>query len=352
MRPIRNGHTNLHVMEVCGTHTMAIAAHGLRTLLPQGLELISGPGCPVCVSDSAYVDQAVLLSQLPIRAIVATYGDMVRVPGSTGSLAQARSAGADVRVVMGASAALDLARANPCRQVVFLGVGFETTAPGTALALQQARREGIGNFSVLTAHKTIIPAMEALLADLDNSIDAFLCPGHVSVIIGSDAYKPLVERFGRPCVVAGFEPGQILMGLVEILTQLRDHRPRASSVYGVVRPEGNPTARAVLEEVFQPAEAVWRSLGSIPGSGLELRPAWQDFNAAQRFGLPKPRSFDPPGCRCGEVIRGRRRPAECSLFGKRCRPTQPVGPCMISSEGACAAAYRYERVKPTIRAVG
>jgi hydrogenase expression/formation protein HypD len=347
MPPQPSGPGGLKVMEVCGTHTMAIAAHGLRDLLPEGLELVSGPGCPVCVSDSSYIDQCILLARLSSRPIVATYGDMVRVPGSAGSLAQARSAGADVRVVMGAGAALDLARQNPHRQVVFLGVGFETTAPATALAVRQARKEGLVNFSVLGAHKTIMPAMRALLADPDNRIDAYLCPGHVSVIIGSDAYIPLVEQFGRPCVVAGFEPDNILAALVEILRQVRLHQPRAASVYSPVRPEGNPAAQAVLREVFQTADAIWRGIGTIPASGLVLAGGYEAFDAAARFELPVLTSVEPPGCRCGDVIRGRCHPAQCGLFGRVCRPAEPVGPCMISSEGACAAAYKYERRKRT-----
>ena len=337
----------VQIMEICGTHTMAIARGGLRGLFPQTLRLVSGPGCPVCVTDQSYIDQAVYLALGPAgggaRPIVATYGDMVRVPGRLGSLGQARGAGADVEIVYSVENAVAIARKNPARQVVFLGVGFETTAPGTALAVKAARAGGVTNFSVLTAHKTVLPAMRALLAAPDVRIDGFLCPGHVSVILGWGAYEPIAREHGRPCVVAGFDPAQVLSGIEAILSQLAEGQARAANVYASVSPGGNAVARALLAEVFVPCDAVWRALGVIPGSGLAFRPEWAEFDAARRFALPERESYEMPGCRCGDVICGRLLPRQCGLFARACTPRTPVGPCMVSSEGACAAAFQYER---------
>jgi len=332
----------LQIMEVCGTHTTVIARSALRGLLPEGLRLVSGPGCPVCVTDQSYIDQAVQLARQG-EVTIATYGDMVRVPGRLGSLAEARSAGASVVVVYSAEQAVEIARRNPASQVVFLGVGFETTAPGTAMAVRKAGREDLGNFSVLTAHKLILPVMRALLEAGDVPIDGFLCPGHVSVILGYRAYEAIVRDFARPCVVAGFEPGQVMAGIRDILQQLSDGRPQASSVYPSVSAEGNTVAQKLLDEVFVPADACWRAIGVVAESGLELREEFARFDAARRFRLPEMESYELPGCRCGDVICGRCLPAECKLFATTCTPQDPVGPCMVSSEGACAAAYKYER---------
>jgi len=337
-RPIR-------IMEVCGTHTVAIARAGLRRLLPPRVRLISGPGCPVCVTDGSYVDLAIRVARgegLPAAPIVATYGDMVRVPGAMGSLAEARAAGATVVVVASADQAVELAKRNSAREVVFLGVGFETTAPGSAVAVLRAREEGVTNFSVLTAHKLIMPALRALLST-EIAIDAFLCPGHVSVILGYGVYEELARDHRKPCVVAGFEPAGILDGVAEILRQLASGRPAACTVYPAVTREGNRTAQAMLEKVFAPADAPWRALGVIPGSGLALRPEFTDFDAARKFSLQERPSQDDPRCRCGLVITGRATPQECPLFATVCTPRDPIGPCMVSSEGACAAAYKYER---------
>lgn len=328
-------------MEICGTHTMSIARAGLRSLLPAELKLISGPGCPVCVTDQSYMDQAIWLSRQP-GVVIATYGDMVRVPGREGSLAESRATGASVEVVYSAHHAVDLARTHADKQVVFLAVGFETTAPGTALAIQEARELGLKNFSALTAHKLVLPAMRALLAAGDVQVDGFLCPGHVSVILGFDAYREIAEQYGRPCVVAGFDPAQVLAAIAEILRQLEDKSPKACSVYPSVSAGGNAAAQQLLTEVFQEADAAWRAIGTIPQSGMVLRPEYFSFDAAKRFDLPKAQSYELPGCRCGDVICGRCSPFECGLFGRRCTPRDPVGPCMVSSEGACAAAYKYE----------
>jgi hydrogenase expression/formation protein HypD len=335
----------VQIMEICGTHTMAIARGGLRGMFPESLRLVSGPGCPVCVTDQSYVDQAVYLAAggAGEKPVIATYGDMIRVPGRLGSLGEARADGADVQIVYAAEQAVQIARKNPTRQVVFLGVGFETTAPGTALAVKTARAGGVRNVSVLTAHKTILPAMRALLSADDVRIDGFLCPGHVSVILGWRAYEPIARQYGRPCVVAGFDPGQVLAGIEAILAQLADGRPAAATVYPSVTGEGNAVARALLDEVFVPADAAWRALGVIPGSGLAFRQEWSEFDAARRFALPEMESYELPGCRCGDVISGRCLPRQCGLFGRECTPRSPVGPCMVSSEGACAAAFKYER---------
>ena len=332
----------VRVMEVCGTHTTAIARSGLRGLLPPQLDLISGPGCPVCVTDQSYMDQAVHLAGRG-DVIVATYGDMVRVPGREGSLAEARAKGARVEVVYAAAQAVEIARQNPHEHVVFLAVGFETTAPATALAVQDARRGGVENFSAFTAHKLILPAMNALLAAGDVQINAFLCPGHVSVIIGYNAYEQIARDYGRPCVVAGFEPAGILAGLVEICRQLAEGTPAAVSVYPPASKDGNLTAMKMLDEVFEPTDAAWRAIGTIPASGLSLREELAAWDTEKRFDLPEAESYELPGCRCGDVICGRCKPADCSLFGQRCTPRDPVGPCMVSTEGACAAAYKYEK---------
>ncbi len=333
----------VQIMEICGTHTMAIAHSGLRDLLPDGLRLISGPGCPVCVTGQSYIDSAIHLAGLPDRPVIATYGDMMRVPGRGGSLADASAAGASVKVVASADQAVELAVGKAARQVIFLAVGFETPAPATALAVLRAKREGVNNFSVLTAHKLVLPVMHALLKQDDVRVDGFLCPGHVSVITGWGAYEPIVAEYGRPCVVAGFDPQQILAGIAEILRQLAEAAPAACSVYPAVTREGSVAAAAILQQVFAPADAAWRALGVIPDSGLVLRDEFADFDAARRFDLPEAESCEPPGCRCGDVLAGRCRPRDCRLFGKACTPREPVGPCMVSSEGACAAAFKYER---------
>ena len=345
-RALAGGGRPIRIMEVCGTHTVAIARGGLRKLLPERLALISGPGCPVCVTDGSYVDQSVRLAKGQCgarRPIIATYGDMVRVPGAEGSLAEARAAGAEVVVVASADSAVDLAKKDPSREVVFLGVGFETTTPGTALAVMRAKAEGLRNFSVLTAHKLIMPAMHALLRSGEVAIDGFLCPGHVSVILGYGVYEELARDYRRPCVVAGFEAGGILDGIAEIVRQLVEGKPSACTVYPAVTRGGNLAAQRLMDEVFTPVDAPWRALGVIPGSGLALREELAGFDAKKKLSVPDLVTKDDPRCLCGLVITGRCRPRDCPLFGARCTPRDPVGPCMVSSEGACSAAYKYER---------
>jgi len=333
-RPVR-------IMEVCGTHTVAIFRSGIRSALPEGLTLLSGPGCPVCVTEQGYIDAVLELAERD-DVVVATYGDMIRVPGSRGSLEALHRPG--VRVVLSTDDALALAREHADKTVVFAAVGFETTTPATAVAILQAESEGLENFCVLCGHKRVVPAMTALLADATNRIDAFLCPGHVSVIIGSEAYRPVVERFGRPCVVAGFEPVPILEGLAAICEQLAEGRAAVESLYtAVVRPGGNARALALIDRVFEPYDGPWRGLGRIPDGSLRLQQSYRWFDARERFGLEEWMVAEPAGCRCGDVLCGRLEPVGCGLFGSRCTPDTPVGPCMVSSEGACSAWYKYGR---------
>ena len=335
------GETPLRFMEVCGTHTMALYRTGLRALLPWKLELVSGPGCPVCVTPQEDLDQAIALASRP-EVTLATFGDLVRVPGSEGSLAQARAGGADVRVVTGASEALDLARHLPQRRVVFLAVGFETTAPGTAAVLEEARGEDVPNFLVLNLHKTVPPALEALAAAPDIALDGFLLPGHVCSVLGVEPFRFLPRTHGLACCVAGFEAEDLLLALVDLARQVRGgHREVTSAYPRGVRPGGNPRARALLERVFRPCDASWRGLGVLPRSGLALRDPFRRFDARESLELPLPAPAPPNGCRCGDVLAGRLAPRGCPLFGGTCTPRTPQGPCMVSSEGSCAAAYRY-----------
>jgi hydrogenase expression/formation protein HypD len=330
-------------MEVCGTHTVAIHRAGLRGLLPAKIRLVSGPGCPVCVTPQSYVDALIDLAARPgVR--VATYGDMIRVPGLRTTLERTMGDGANVTVVYGAMEALDLARQKPQEQIVFAAVGFETTTPATAVALKIAESEGLKNFTALSAHKLIIPAMMALLEGGQVQIDGFICPGHVSVIIGADAYRPIVERFRRPCVVAGFEALELLAALEAIITQLAAGRAEVGNAYTkVVTPAGNKAAWTLMKEVFEVAATPWRGLGEIPGSGLAIRERFATFDAARRFGIAISAREDAHGCQCGEVIRGAIEPPECPLFGAACTPATPVGPCMVSREGNCQAYYKYSR---------
>ncbi len=331
------------IMEVCGTHTMSVARFGLKSLLPPDIRLVSGPGCPVCVTDQGDIDAFLALGNLP-DTVLTTFGDMVRVPGSFTSLERQRAAGADVRVVYAPLDAVEIARLNPGKQVVFFGVGFETTMPATALALQVAARDNLDNFSVLCVHKTMPAALQALLASGEVKVSGLLLPGHVTTIIGAEAYHFIPEKFSIPCAVTGFEPIDILLGIESILKQLKEGAFFVDNAYSrAVKTPANPLAQRLLAEVFQAADAVWRGLGTISGSGVKIKETYARFDAAIRFhevivALPPAR---PTGCRCGEVLRGVLAPPDCHLFGKACTPSQPLGPCMVSSEGACAAAYRY-----------
>ncbi len=338
----------LTFMEVCGTHTMAAARAGLRQLLPKTIRLISGPGCPVCVTPVAYVDHALALSALE-DVTVASFGDLLRVPGSAlkkgqkaPSLADARARGGDVQVVYSPLDALRLAQERRTRQVVFLGVGFETTAPVLAATIVQAAELGLDNFFLLAAAKTIPGALAILAASDELGLDGLLCPGHVSVILGSEIYRPLAEQHRVPCAIAGFEPLEILRGLVALLEQAQSGVARVDNCYpGAVQPEGNPKARAVMDQVFEPADSAWRGLGVIPQSGLAIREPYAAFDAARQLSVELPEPREPEGCRCGDVLRGLLDPAECGLFGALCTPADPKGACMVSSEGSCAARYLF-----------
>src|SRR5450830_1205498 len=322
---------DLTFMEVCGTHTMSIARYGLRELLPEGMRLVSGPGCPVCVTAMADLDRVVALARLP-AVTLATFGDLIRVPAS-------RAAGADVRVVYSTRDAVQIAADEPDRQVVFAGIGFETTAPTIAASLLEARARGLANFSVLSMHKTMPSPLKALLELGETSISGFLLPGHVSVITGTACYEFLARDYGVAGVVAGFEPHDVLRALLRLVRQTT---PAIEIEYGLaVRHEGNVVAQRLMEQVFEPSDADWRGLGVIPGSGLALRPEYAESDALLRFPLELEPPLEPAGCRCGEVLRGVTDPADCALFGARCTHEDPVGACMVSSEGDCAARYRY-----------
>ena len=333
----------LTLMEVCGTHTHAIAAAGLRRLLPDRLRLIAGPGCPVCVTPVGYVDHAEALARRP-GTTVCTFGDLLRVPSSTSSLERVRAEGGDVRVVYSPLDALALAEDEPARTVVFLGVGFETTVPTVAGALAEAERRGVANFMVLSGHKVMPPPLRALASDPEVGVDGFLLPGHVSVITGAAAYRFLVEEHGLAGVVVGFNPTDILVGVLELVTQRLEGRAEIVNLYTrAVTEDGNTLARGIVERFFAPADAVWRGLGAIPGSGLELREEFAHRDAARlEVSLPEP--VEPAGCRCGEVLKGVIDPPECPLFAGACTPENPVGACMVSSEGTCAAWFRHERL--------
>lgn len=329
------------IMEVCGSHTQAIGRYGIRKILPPGIRLISGPGCPVCVTSAGDLDRALWLASRE-GLLFATFGDMMRVPGTGGaSLQQLRAAGADVRVVASAIDCLALAEAAPKREVVFMGIGFETTAPTIAATVRTARAREIANLSVFSVHKIVPPALALLIADQQMNLDGFLLPGHVSIMLGSDAYGFLPEA-GKAAVITGFEPVDVLEGILMLLEQLAERKPAVAIQYRrAVRPEGNPRAMAVMQEVFVTGDAKWRGLGRIPGSGLFFRWDYEAFDAEKRFAIPGFDTEENPGCLCGTVLKGLHNPDECPLFRRVCTPANPVGPCMVSSEGSCAAQYRY-----------
>lgn len=330
-------------MEVCGTHTMSIYQYGIRSLLPDNIRLVSGPGCPVCVTPIGYVDKAVACALDSVN-IVATFGDMMRVPGSRSSLMEARAAGADVRILYSPLDAVAMAQANPERRVVFLGVGFETTTPAVAATILEAKRLGITNLSVLAAHKTIPGPMEILSADPELSLSGYLCPAHVSTVIGGNAYLPLAEKFRIPCVVTGFEPTDVLQGIEMLLAQIIAGESRVEIQYSrAVSWEGNPKARKIMDTVFEPCDTPWRGLGMLPESGLAIRNEYSAFDAERLLGPDLPPETENSACRCGEVLRGKLSPFDCPLFASACTPEEPVGACMVSSEGTCAAAYKYGR---------
>ena len=340
------GLPEVRIMEVCGTHTMAIARAGLKSLLRGQVKFLSGPGCPVWVTPAGEIDRFLELAMRP-DVLLTTYGDMLRVPGSVpgDTLFRRRSSGAQVQMVYSPMDALELARQRPDRQVVFVGVGFETTAPGTAAAIALAKKQGIGNFSVLSLLKRVEPALRALASDPEMKVDGFLCPGHVATILGAEAFRFLPEEYGMPAVVAGFEPEEILTAVSHLCCQIREKKPDLENDYKrAVSSRGNELAREKMDEVLVPCDGIWRGLGAMPGSGLAIREAYEDYDAAKRFELPEKEAPVLSGCLCGEIIKGKREPADCPFFGGRCVPEDPVGPCMVSGEGACAAAYLHPEV--------
>ncbi len=331
------------LMEVCGTHTTSIARSGLRGLLKGLAELRSGPGCPVCVTAAGDIEAMIGLARIP-GVTVATFGDMLRVPGRDSSLERERAAGARIKIVYSPADAVELAKNNPAGEVVFLGVGFETTAPLVALTIKQAADAGLDNFTVYAAHKIMPPALRSLLDSGDLNVDGLILPGHVCAVTGSEPFGFIGEDYGIPAVVAGFTLVDIIDAVNALLDKilLKDFRT-GNNYRWVVKPEGNGEARRMLEDCFHTGDAAWRGLGMIKGSGLMIREELAAYDARNKFGLEASVVAEPPGCRCGELLRGLIVPTDCRLFGSRCTPTSPVGPCMVSSEGACAAYYRYER---------
>lgn len=328
------------LMEVCGTHTTAIARSGLKGLLPHNVELISGPGCPVCVTPAGEIDMALSLA-IDHDATIVTFGDMLRVPGSAGTLETARSRGGRVSVVYSPLDAVKMAKACD-QEVVFLAVGFETTAPLIAACVKAAEAEGVDNFSVLVSHRLVPPALEAVLADPETAIDGLLCPGHVSTVIGVAPYEPLAAEFGIPCVVAGFETLDVLEGIHMLLERLESGTAGVENQYHrAVSYRGSPGAQKEIDDVFEVVDASWRGLGVIKKSALKPRGKYERFDAVKKFDLRPEYVPEPPGCKCGEILGGRSKPAQCPLMGKTCLPDHPVGPCMVSSEGSCRAAYAY-----------
>lgn len=329
-------------MEVCGTHTMAVARFGIKELLPENIRLLSGPGCPVCVTPNDYIDHAVALSRLP-NVIITTFGDMLRVPGSTSSLEKEKAAGGDIRIVYSPLDTMKIAAENPGKEVVFLSIGFETTIPTIASTIVMAKKSGLKNLSFLTSNKVVPPALEALLQG-ELKLDGFMLPGHVSTIIGGKAYQPMIEKYRIPCSIAGFEPTDMLESIKNLVEQkLSDSPHLAMSYRRVVTFEGNKKAQDVINEVFVDSDAVWRGIGTIPGSGHVLRKAFADFDAALKIDVKVEETRENRGCLCGAILQGLKNPPDCPLFGKTCSPENPVGACMVSGEGTCAAWYKYGR---------
>ncbi len=333
---------NIRIMEVCGTHTMSIFKNGIRSVLPETITLLSGPGCPVCVTSQGEIDAFVNLSEKE-DVIFATFGDLIRVPGSDSSLQKKQAEGFDIRIVYSCMDALQIAKDNPDKTIVFPGVGFETTAPGTAATIISAKQQGVTNFCVLSAQKTVPPALFGLMNIPKVEIDGFLLPGHVAVITGQNAFIPFINKYNLPCVIAGFEPADILMGLLELIESIESNKYSVKNAYTrAVSTEGNVRAREILYEVFKPCDAQWRGIGTISGSGLSFKSDYEDYDAVKRFGLDISINEKVKGCSCGEILTGLKTPPDCSLYKKACTPLNPIGPCMVSSEGTCAAYYKYQ----------
>jgi len=331
------------IMEICGGQTHSILRNGIDQLLPPNVQLVHGPGCPVCVTPLETIERALAIAARP-DTILTSFGDMLRVPGNSKDLFMARSEGADVRVVFSPLEALQIARDNPSKEVVFLAVGFETTAPANAMAVHQAAREGLTNFSELVSQVMVPPAMRAILSSPDNRVQGFLAAGHVCAIMGYEEYEPVAAEFGVPIVPAGFEPVDLLDAILKTVELLEAGRSGVVNAYGrVVSREGNPEARRVMQEVFEVADRPWRGIGVIPQSGLVLRPEYERFDAEKRFDVGHIAPQESPLCKSGEVLQGHLKPSDCPAFARECTPQTPLGATMVSSEGACAAYYRYHR---------
>ncbi len=328
------------LMEVCGGHTMAIRRFGIPTLLPPHIKLLSGPGCPVCVTSRRYIDQSVAYARRK-DVIIATYGDLIRVPGSTSSLSRERADGADVRVVYSTLDAIEMARQNPGKSLIFLGIGFETTTPSSAIAIREAQQSGTENFFLFSAHKLMPPAMTALV-DEGIKIDGYIGPGHVTTIAGSNMYKELAEKYRLAIVVSGFEPVDLMQTIYMLVRQIESDEPKVEVQYRrAVTANGNPAAKRLVSEVFEPRDDWWRGLGILKDSGLGIKPAFEQYDAEKQIEVEVEETIEPKGCICGDVLKGISSPPECRLFGSACTPSSPVGACMVSNEGACQAFYRY-----------
>jgi hydrogenase expression/formation protein HypD len=343
----RNSHKNKHlkIMEVCGGHTHAIFKYGIEEILPDNIELIHGPGCPVCVMPKGRIDDAIALCQAP-NIIFTTFGDAMRVPGSKTSLLQAKAEGADIRMVYSPLDSLKIAKENPTKEIVFFGLGFETTAPSTAFTILQAAAENITNFSLFSNHVLVIPALEALLANPDLQLDGFVGPGHVSMVIGTEPYQFIPQTYHKPIVISGFEPLDIFQSIWMLLKQIKENRCEVENQYNrLVEKGGNQNAIQAINQVFTVRDKFeWRGLGEIPNSGLKIRPEYAQFDAEAKFTIPNLKVPDHKACQCGEILKGVLKPWECKVFGTACTPEKPIGTCMVSSEGACAAYYKYGRL--------
>jgi hydrogenase expression/formation protein HypD len=332
----------IRLMEVCGGHTMSIQKFGIPTLLPENIKLLSGPGCPVCVSSRAYIDQAIAYARRD-DVILTTFGDLIRVPGSTSSLEKEKANAADIRIVYSPLDALEIARNNPAKKVVFLGIGFETTAPGSAAALSTAYKENLDNFLLFSSHKIMPPAMEALITE-GVGIDGYIAPGHVSTITGQDIYKDFPEKFNIACVIAGFEPVDLLQSILMLVKQIENQKPQVEIQYRrAVRMEGNEKAQKILSEVFELRDDWWRGLGILPKSGLGIRKKYEKHDAERMLNVEVEPTREDKGCICGDILKGLKNPRDCKLFARVCTPSDPVGACMVSNEGACHAFYKYNR---------
>jgi hydrogenase expression/formation protein HypD len=338
----------VRIMEVCGGHTMAIRRYGIHTLLPDTIELLSGPGCPVCVTDQQFIDTAIAYAKMPV-CILLTYGDMLRVPGTTSSLDREKAAGSDVRIIYSTIQALEIARKNPSKNIVFAAIGFETTVPGTAIALKQAKEEKLTNFYVFCAHKTMPEAMAALIEE-GIPINGYIGPGHVCAVAGSKIFDALASNYNMPIVISGFEPVDLVQAVYILVKMIEENRTGVEIQYNrLVTHQGNLKAQRLVNEVFEPDTQYWRGIGAIPGSGLKIRKEYSAFDVLKQLPVKVKKGAEPKGCICGEILKGLKKPTECKLFGKVCMPAHPIGACMVSSEGSCHAYYNYQDLKAEIK---